>query len=78
MYDYNSYLLKMQMKEFIKKCETLKIGEYIYYSIECQVYKIKKDRFNNELYEIRYKSRKIQYYNLERIYNILYLLGFEN
>ena len=67
------------MKEkFIDKFESLDMGEYIYYSEYCQVYKIKKDKFGNIIYEIRYNLRSIQYLNLERIYYILYLLGYEN
>ncbi len=61
------------MLEFVKKYESLEIGNYIWYSKDVNVVKE-----NSNFYVIHCGSRTLGFDNLVLIYQILNLFGYED
>lgn len=60
------------MLDFIKKYKELGIDDYIYYTSECFVTKIKSG------YELTYNLRKVVFNDLNKLYSVLWLFGYED
>lgn len=60
------------MLEFIEKYESLELEDYIYYTSECFVTKVKTG------YELTFNLRRMVFDDLNKLYSVLWLFGYED